>query len=69
MKLKINLPNATPIEIESHSFEIEIGPDKFSLREKHGALLVRLEETDSALAVDLCVLPDTSNGVRLRGLK
>jgi hypothetical protein len=62
-----------PIEIEADRLRVFCDRDHFELREQtaHGrdgsSLLVRLEEHDGGLALDLAVFPNGSNAIRLKG--
>lgn len=67
MKLVIYRSAGPPIEIEGERVRVLRGLDHFELREQQDSLLVRLEEHDGGLALDLAVLPSSTNGIRLRG--
>lgn len=72
MKLVIYKFDGPPVEIEAHRIRVMCGQDHFELREQvaHGgaqSLLVRLEEHDGGLAMDLAVFPTGANGIRLKG--
>lgn len=67
MKIVIQRKGAPPIEIDdADRIRIFVGPDHFELREAAG-LLVRLEEHDKHLAIDLAMFPQGANAVRLKG--
>jgi hypothetical protein len=66
MKLVIYTPNNRPIEVEAERVRVLCGQDHFEMREQQG-LLVRLEEHDGSLAMDLAMFPNGGNGVRLKG--
>ena len=66
MKLVIYRPGNAPIEIEADRVRVMCGRDHFEMREQEG-LLVRLEEHDGDLAMDLALFPADANGVRLKG--
>jgi len=55
-----------PVEIEAHRVRVMCGQDHFEMREQNG-LLVRLEEHNGDLAMDLALFPAGANGVRLKG--
>lgn len=75
MKLVIYQHGDRPIEIEADRVRVMCGPDHFEMREQQGqglgrdgsSLLVRLEEHDGGLAMDLAVFPNGGNAVRLKG--
>ena len=73
MKLVIYKPDGPPIEIDAHRVRVMCGQDHFELREQQGhgrdgaSLLVRLEEHDGGLALDLAMFPNGGNAVRLKG--
>ena len=73
MKLVIYRHGDAPIEIEAERVRVMCGQDHFEMREQHGhgrdgsCLLVRLEEHDGGLAMDLAVFPNGGNAVRLKG--
>lgn len=74
MKIVIYRHGEAPIEIEGERVRVMCGQDHFDMRgergegaEEQGGLLVRLEEHDGTLAVDLALFPAGSNGVRLKG--
>ena len=61
-----------PIEIEADRVRVMCGKDHFEMRTQveHGgaqSLLVRLEEHDGGLAMDLAMFPNGGNAVRLKG--
>lgn len=66
MKIIIYKLDGPPIEIEGHRVRVMCGLDHFEMREQEG-LLVRLEEHDGGLAMDLALFPSGANGVRLKG--
>ena len=66
MKLLIYLHGAAPIEIEAERIRVMCGQDHFEMREQSG-LLVRIEEHDGGLAMDLAVFPNGGNAGRLKG--
>lgn len=66
MKLVIYKPDGPPVEIETDRVRVMCGQDHFEMREQ-GGLLVRIEEHDGSLAMDLAVFPGGSNSVRLKG--
>ena len=70
MKLMI-YQHDRPIEIDTDRVHVMCGADHFELREQQGhgrdGLLIRLEEHDGALAMDLAVFPNGANAVRLKG--
>lgn len=73
MKLVIYLHGDRPIEIEAERVRVMCGRDHFEMREQQGhgrdgsCLLVRLEEHDGGLAMDLAMFPNGVNAVRLKG--
>lgn len=73
MKLVIYQHGDKPIEIDADRVRVMCGQDHFEMREQtaHGrdgsSLLVRLEEHDGGLALDLAVFPNGGNAVRLKG--
>ena len=73
MKLLIHRPGQPPLEVEGDRVSITCGRDNYELREQQGhgrdgsCLLVRLEEHDGSLALDLAVFPNGGNSVRLKG--
>ena len=73
MKLVIYQHGDRPIEIEADRVRVLCGQDHFEMREQvgHGrdgsSLLVRLEEHDGGLALDLAVFPSGGNAIRLKG--
>lgn len=73
MKLVIYQHGDRPIEIEADRVNVMVGQDHFELREVTGhgkdgsSLLVRIEEHDGGLAMDLAVFPAGGNAVRLKG--
>jgi len=66
MKIMIYKLDGPPVEIEGHRVRVMCGQDHFEMREQNG-LLVRLEEHDGNLAMDLALFPAGANGVRLKG--
>lgn len=66
MKLLVTRPDGPPIEIEADRVRVFCGPDHFEMREQDG-LLVRIEEHDGGLALNLAVFPMGGNAVRLKG--
>lgn len=66
MKLVIYQHGGAPIEIEADRVRVMCGQDHFEMREQ-GGLLVRLEEHDGGLAMDLAMFPNGGNAVRLKG--
>ena len=77
MKLVIYKPDSPPIEIEVARVDrvsVMCGRDHFELREQveHGgdqSLIVRLEEHDGKLGMDLALFPNSANSVRLKGFR
>ena len=73
MKLIIYQSGDRPLEIEADRVRVMCGADHFEMREQigHGrdgsSLLVRLEEHDGGLAMDLAMFPNGGNAVRLKG--
>ena len=73
MKLMIERDGAPPVEVEGVRVRVMCGDDHFEMREQTGhgsdgsSLLVRLEEHDGVLAMDLAVFPYGANAVRLKG--
>lgn len=73
MKLVIYQEGGSPVEIDAHRFRVMCGSDHYEMREQtaHGrdgsSLLVRIEEHDNGLAMDLAVFPYGANAVRLKG--
>ena len=67
MKLVIYKLDGPPVEIEAHRVRVMCGRDHFELREQEEGMLVRLEEHDGGLAMDLALFPAGANGVRLKG--
>jgi hypothetical protein len=66
VKLVIYQHGGTPIEIEADRVRILCGDDHFEMREQEG-LLVRIEEHDGGLAMNLAVFPIGGNAIRLKG--
>ena len=66
MKIVVERNGEPPITIEGVRVRVMCGRDHFEMREQ-GGLLVRLEEHDGALALDLAVFPQGANAVRLKG--
>lgn len=66
MKLVIYQSGSPPIEIETDRVGVLCGHDHIELREQDG-LIVRLEEHDGRLAMDLAVFPIGGNSVLLKG--
>jgi hypothetical protein len=66
MKIVIYRHNDAPIEIEGERIRVMCGLAHFEMREQ-GGLLVRIEEYDGGLAMDLAVFPAGANAVRLKG--
>ena len=66
MKIMIYKLDGPPIEIDAHRVRVMCGQDHFEMREQ-GGLLVRLEEHDGGLAMDLAMFPNGGNAVRLKG--
>ncbi len=66
MKLLVEREGKPPIEIEGVRVRVMCGRDHFEMREQ-GGLLVRIEEHDGGLAMDLAVFPQGANAVRLKG--
>ena len=66
MKLVIYRHGEPPIEMEGDRVRVMLGKDHFEMREQDG-LLVRLEEHDGGLAMDLAMFPNGGNAVRLKG--
>ena len=66
MRIVIYRPDGSPIEIEGDRVRVMCGKDHFELREQ-GGLLVRIEEHDGSLAMDLALFPAGANSVRLKG--
>jgi hypothetical protein len=67
VKLVIHRSDAPPLTIESDRVFVTRGLDHFRLTEQEEGLLVRLEEHDNGLALNLAVFPTGGNGVRLKG--
>jgi hypothetical protein len=73
VKLIVRRAGEPPIEVEGERVDIFCGNDHYELREQtgHGKdgtyLLVRIEEHDGKLALDLAVFPTGGNSVRLKG--
>jgi hypothetical protein len=73
VKLVIYQHGDRPIEIEADRVRVMCGQDHFEMREQQGhgrdgsCLLVRIEEHDGGLAMDLAVFPNGANAVRLKG--
>ncbi len=67
MKLVIYRPNDRPIEVEADRVRVLCSQDHFEMRELENGLLVRLEEHDGHLAMDLAMFPHGGNAVRLKG--
>ena len=73
MKLVIYQEGGPPVEIEAQRFRVMCDSDHYEMREQtsHGrdgsSLLVRIEEHDNGLAMDLAVFPYGANAVRLKG--
>jgi hypothetical protein len=66
MKLVIYQQGGAPIEIEADRVRVMCGQDHFEMREQDG-LLVRIEEHDGGLAMNLAVFPIGGNAIRLKG--
>lgn len=66
MRIVIYKLDGPPVEIEAHRVRVMCGQDHFEMREQNG-LLVRLEEHNGGLAMDLALFPAGANGVRLKG--
>ncbi len=66
MKLLVHRSDGPPIEIEGDRVRIMCGKDHFEMREQ-GGLLIRIEEHDGGLSMDLAVFPHGGNSVRQRG--
>lgn len=66
MKLVIYRSDGPPIEVAADRVRVLCGHDHFEMREQ-GGLLVRIEEHDGSLAMDLAVFPTGANGIRLKG--
>ena len=66
MKLVIYQHGDAPITIEADRVRVLCGQDHFEMREQDG-LLVRIEEHDDALTIDLAVFPHGGNAIRLKG--
>lgn len=67
MKIVIYRSDGPPVEVEGERVRVRRGPDHFELREQQDSLLVRIEEHDGGLALDLTVFPTSANGIRLKG--
>ena len=73
MKIVIYRNDGPPIETDAQRIRVMCGRDHFEMREQlaHGrdgsSLVVRLEEHDSRLTLDLAVFPAGANSVRLKG--
>lgn len=73
MKLLVHRYDGPPFEIEGDRVRIMCGKDHYEMREQvgHGPdgtyLLVRIEEHDGGLALDLAVFPYGGNAIRLKG--
>jgi hypothetical protein len=66
VKIVIYRKGASPIEMEgADRVRVMCGKDHFELREQ-GGLLVRLEEHDGTLTIDLALFPAGANAVRLK---
>ena len=65
MKLVI-YQHGAPVTNEADCVRVMCGQDHFEMREQSG-LLVRIEEHDGGLAMDLAVFPNGGNAVRLKG--
>ena len=66
MKIVVEREGKPPVEIEGVRVRVMCGRDHFEMREQ-GGLLVRLEEHDDKLALELAVFPNGANSVRLKG--
>jgi hypothetical protein len=66
MKFVIYPHGEPPVEIDGERIRIMCGNDHFELREQ-GGLLVRIEEHDGGLTLDLAVFPSGGNAIRLKG--
>lgn len=66
MKLVIYQHGSRPIEIEADRVRVLCGDDHFEMRAQEG-LLVRIEEHDGGLALNLAVFPIGGNAIRLKG--
>lgn len=67
MKIVIYRLDGLPIEMEVQRIRVMCGRDHFEMRPQEEGLLVRLEEHDGDLAMDLALFPAGANGVRLKG--
>lgn len=73
MKLRVHRLSEPPVEVDGDRVRITCGNDHYEIREQHGHgkdgtyLLVRLEEHDGQLALDLAVFPTGGNSIRLKG--
>jgi len=73
VKLVIYQHGGAPIEIEAERVRVLCGDDHFEMRSagssrgEQGGLLVRIEEHDGGLALDLAVFPQGGNAIRLKG--
>lgn len=67
MKVVIYRNDGPPITVEGERIRVTRGNDHFEMRDQQDSLLVRIEEHDGGLALDLAVFPSSTNGVRLRG--
>lgn len=67
MKLIVYRPDGPPIEIESDRINIVHGVDRFEIRPSDNTLLVRIEEHQGGLAMDLAIFPNGGNSMRIRG--
>jgi len=66
VKIVVERSGEPPVEIEGVRVRVMCGRDHFEMREQ-GGLLVRLEEHDGGLAMDLAVFPQGANAVRMKG--
>lgn len=67
MKLVIYQSGERPVEVEADRVRVLCGQDHFEMREMQNGLLVRIEEHDGSLTMDLALFPHGGNGVRLKG--
>ena len=66
MKLVIYQRGGAQIEVDADRVRVLCGQDHFEMREQEG-LLVRIEEHDGGLAMNLAVFPIGGNAIRLKG--
>lgn len=69
MKVTIYRPDGPPIEMTTNRMRVRCDSgEHFEMRESsEGGMLVRIEELNDSLTLDLAMFPNGGNGVRLKG--